>query len=97
MLDLEFGRTTRHHRKGKVYHAEANLTLGKKMLHAEADEEDIRAACDVLEQELNHELSTHKERRMALEKRKGRQAKREFRYARGARLRNARRVREEGN
>lgn len=75
ILDLEFSRLTRHHRKGKVYYAEANLSLGKTVLRAEVEEEDIRACCDLLEEELKREINGFKNRRAALEKRKARSAK----------------------
>jgi|SRR3989344_8899792 len=97
ILDLEFGRTTRHHRKGLVYHVEATLTIGKRSLRAEVDAEDIRQACDLLEQELDHELQTFKEKRISLEKRRGRKMKRELRYDSSARFKLKGRSRNEGN
>ncbi len=59
LLEIEVGRTTRHHHKGMIYHAEANLTLGGDLLRAEVDDQDIRTACDLLEKELLGELSKH--------------------------------------
>ncbi len=96
ILDLEFGRTTRHHRKGKVFRAQANLTLGKYLLRAEVDEEDIRAACDLLEEELEEEIRTFKGKSFSLLKRQGRSIKGESRYHPAARFRRASRVRQEG-
>mgnify|MGYP001568010046 FL=1 len=96
ILDLEFGRTTLHHRKGKVYHAQANLTLGKKLLRAEVDDEDIRAACDLLEEELEEEIRSYKGKRLSLLKRQGRSVKAESRYHPSARFRRGGRVRQEG-
>lgn len=97
ILDLEFGRTTRHHKKGKVYHAQANLTLGGKMIRAEADDEDMRTACDLLEEELEQEIRTYKGKYLSLLKRQGRSSKRESRYHPSARFGRARRVRQEGS
>lgn len=97
LLALEFGRTTRHHRKGNVYRAEANLSIGKKLFHAEAEARDVRAACDLLEEELEEELRSFKGKRTALDRRDGRRAKRETRYAAEARFRRKGRVRNEGN
>lgn len=96
ILDLEFARTTRHHRKGKVYHAEANLMFGKKMLRAEADEEDIRVACDFLKEELEREIRSYKGKQMAQDRREGRGVKREFRYDPAARILKKGRKRQEG-
>ena len=78
ILDLEFMRTTEHHRKGKVYHAEANLSLGKTRLRAEVDDEDMRSACDLLEEELRREITTFKNKRRTLAKRGGRKIKKEI-------------------
>src|SRR3989338_2144353 len=79
ILDLEFTRNTQHHRKGKVYHAEANLLLGKTRLRAEVDDEDMRAACDLLEEELRREIITFKNKRRTLAKRGARRIKNQMR------------------
>lgn len=97
ILDLEFGRTTRHHRQGRIYHAEANLALGKKLLRAEVDDEDIRSACDLLEEELGREIRAFKGKRLSLAKREGRAAKRETRYHPAARFYRKGRIRNEGS
>ena len=96
ILDLEFGRTTRHHRKGLVYRAEATLTIGKRSLRAEVDAEDMRQACDLLEQELDHEIQSFKERQQALEKRMGRKTKRETRFDPAVRIQHKGRTQNEG-
>ena len=62
LLDIEISRTTRHHRKGRVYYAEAMLTIGKTVLRAEVDDEDVRAACDLLQEELAQEIRRFKGR-----------------------------------
>lgn len=97
ILELEFGRNTRHHHKGKVYHAEANLSLGGKLLRAEVDGEDIRAACDLLEEELERQILTYKDKTRALHKRGARRAKKDIRLDSGARMYRKGRIRDEGN
>ena len=72
LLEIEVARTTRHHHKGKVYHAEANLTLGGDLLRAEVDDQDIRTACDLLEKELLGELSRHLDKQRSTAKKTGR-------------------------
>lgn len=84
ILDLEFSRTTRHHQKGRVYYAEANLSLGKKMLRASVEDEDIRACCDMLEEELKRIVMGFKRRAQSLEKRKARRVKDAFRISKAA-------------
>ena len=97
ILELEFGRVTRHHRKGKVYHAEANLSLGGKLLRAEADDEDIRTASDLLEEELEKQIKAHKSRMLALYKRGARRAKKEMRLDPAARMYRKGRILNEGS
>lgn len=97
ILDLEFGRTTRHHLKGKIYHAEATLSLDGKILRAEVDEEDIRAACDFLEAELKKEIINYKNKALALHKREARRVKKDLRLNPAARMYRKGRIRDEGN
>jgi len=97
ILDMEVERTTRHHRKGQVYRVLANLAIGRKLIRAEATDEDVRAACDLLEEELKREVQTHKTKSVALEKRGARVAKKELHLARSARLFRKGRIRDEGN
>lgn len=97
ILDLEFGRNTRHHHKGKVYHAQAVLSLNGKLLRAEVDDEDIRAGIDLLGEELKREILTMKSRSRALEFRAIRRAKKDLRFDPAARLYRKGRIRNEGN
>lgn len=97
ILDLEFGRATRHHHKGKIYHAEATLSLDGKVLRAEVDEENIRAACDLLEEELKKEVLNYKNKIFALHKREARRVKKDLRLDPVARMYRQGRIRDEGN
>ena len=97
ILELEFGRTTRHHHKGRVYHAEANLSLDGKLLRAEVDEEDIRAACDLLEEELEKQIMTYKSRTQAQNRRGARRVKKDLRMDSAARFYRKGRILNEGN
>ena len=96
ILDLEFGRTTSHHRKGRVFRAEASLIIGKKMLRAEAEAEDIHASCDLLEAELVREINGFKGKRLAQDRREGRTVKKELRYHPSARFYRKGRILNEG-
>lgn len=75
LFDVEVERTTRHHRKGQVYRVVVNMTLGQKMIRAEVTDEDPRAACDLLEEELKREIRTYKNKSRTLVKRGARKAK----------------------
>lgn len=96
LLDIEVARTTRHHRKGNVFYAEANLSLGSYVFRAEAEAEDIYAACDLLEDELKREISKFKTKIQSMAKRQGRQIKKQVRFDKSARLYRKGRIREEG-
>ena len=97
VLDLEFGRTSNHHHKGKVYHVAASLTFGKKLLRAEVDAEDMRSACDFLEAELGREIVSFKSRRRAIDRRGSRRVKKDLRFDPAARVYRRGRIRDEGN
>ena len=97
ILDLEVGRFTRHHHKGKVYRVAASLTIGKNLLRAEAENEDIRAACDLLDEELGREILKFKGSSRARTLRSARAAKKELHFDPAARLYRKGRIRNEGN
>ena len=65
-LGIEVERTTRHHRKGKIFRAEANVSFGKKLIRAEAYGETLNEAIDLLEEELEREIKKFKGRQRAL-------------------------------
>lgn len=65
-LSIEVERTTRHHRKGKIFRAEANLSAGKKSLYAEAFGETLNEAIDLLKEALEQEIKKFKGKRRAL-------------------------------
>lgn len=72
-LDLEAERTTRHHRHGKIFRAEAKLSIGSLVLYADAVGENLHEAIDLLEEELEKEIKKFKGKRVARE-RKGARA-----------------------
>lgn len=67
-LDLEVGRQTFHHRHGKIFRAEAELSIGSDVLYADAIGENLNEAIDLLEEELEREIKKFKEKRVALER-----------------------------
>ncbi len=62
ILEIEFALDTRHHRKGEVWRAEANLALGKKVIRAEETGEDPHAVIDALGDELSREIKSFKDK-----------------------------------
>ena len=61
-MNLELARTTKHHHKGPVFKAEANLLLPGNMLRAEHIDTDIRVAIDRLKVTLRNDIEKYKER-----------------------------------
>lgn len=57
---LELERTTRHHKKGDVFRAEALLHLPKKSLRAEEESSDLRSAIDIVKDKLKIEFNKYK-------------------------------------
>lgn len=61
-ISVEIARTTKHHHKGDVFYAEANLKLPKKTIRAEHSDFDIRVAIDNVKKILKEEVSKYKEK-----------------------------------
>ncbi len=69
-LWVEIERTTRHHRKGEIFHAVANLRLPGKVLRAEEHATDIRTAIDTIKNTLHIEIEKYRESHSAIGSRK---------------------------
>ncbi len=59
-LWVEAGRTTRHHQKGEVFVAEADLRLPRKILRAVQYGNTIRAAIDKVKDTLHLEIEKYR-------------------------------------
>lgn len=59
---IEIARTSRHHKSGNVFYAEATLALGKKVLRAEHSDWDIRVAIDKMKDKIQEEIKRYKEK-----------------------------------
>lgn len=70
-LWLEIARTTRHHRKGGVFRAEADLRLPKHILRAEETSSDLRAALGALKDKLRVEIEKYRTRFLERLRREG--------------------------
>jgi len=95
-LDLELVHETRHHKKGMVWKAIANLQRPQKNLWQEAGAEDIHTAIDDLEEILKRELTKYKDRLRSQALRGARQAKKDIHFDTAARMNRKGRIRGEG-
>lgn len=59
---IELGMTTKHHRKGDLFRAEANLRLPTGQIRAEATAETLYAAIDALRDELERKINSLKDK-----------------------------------
>ena len=74
-VKVEIGKTTRHHLKGEVFRAEAQLYLPKQIIRAEAISEDLRDAINQVKDELQREVKRYKGKRIARARRWARKVK----------------------
>lgn len=56
IVRVEVGLISTHHKSGKIFRAEANLSLPGKFIRAEADSEDIYGAIDKIRIKLERDL-----------------------------------------
>ena len=67
---LEVQRLSKHHKKGEVFEASADLRLPKRILRAESTSTDIRAAVDEIKSELSSEIQKYKTQFCEVKKKK---------------------------
>ncbi len=71
MVDVEVGRTTRHHKQGDIFRAEINLHGKGHNLRAVSEKEDLYSAIDEARDEMVRELTAEKDKRTSLMRRGG--------------------------
>jgi len=73
--DVDIGRRTHHHKKGRVFYAEVNLHLPRKMVRVVEDSEDLYEAIDLVKDHAKTQLIDTKERRTQRQKERVRHQK----------------------
>jgi len=68
---VEIAIETRHHRKGNIYYAEANIKVPGRIIRSEAKEENIYKAINTVKDELQLLLKKYKKRQIAKRERMG--------------------------
>lgn len=71
-VQIEVGRTTRHHDKGEVYRAEFNVRLRRGSFRSVAEGATIQAAIDDARESLETNLERTKKRKVSFVRRSGR-------------------------
>lgn len=68
-LTFEVKKSSNHHKAGTVFHASGLIDTKDGEFYGSADEEDIHAAIDAVEENLFREITKNKDRRRTLFKR----------------------------
>lgn len=76
---LELAMTTKHHHKGNIFYAEADIKLPGKVIRGEVEANNIFAAIDGLKDKLSLELKKYKEKNESVFKKGARTLKDIFR------------------
>ncbi len=64
-FDVEVELTSKHHNKGDIFRAEANVQVAKDLLRVEKTEPDLYKAIDKVRDHLIDMIKKHKEKRIA--------------------------------
>lgn len=75
LIDVELGRTTRHHKTGDIFFAEINIHRGKESFRAVSDRENLISAIDAMRDDIARELSSYKGKKQSVLRRSGQAAK----------------------
>lgn len=57
---VEIGKPSRHHKSGPFYYAEVNLKIGRKLLRASAEHDDLYAAIGDIRDEVEVQIKKFK-------------------------------------
>ena len=74
---VELGKD-KHHKTGDVFRAEVMLIAGGKVMRADHSSEDIYASIDLVIPKIKEQISKFKDKRITLQRRGARSAKRKF-------------------
>ena len=69
IMDVEVGKTTKHHQRGDVFRAEFNFSIGGKSFRAVANQADLYAAIDEVKDEMAREIRSSRSKEKTLFKR----------------------------
>ncbi len=80
-VEMEVGRTTRHHQTGDIFRAEINLSVGGKLFRAESERDDIFAAIDEVRDDLEREIKKFKTKKETISIRGARSFAKQFKIS----------------
>jgi len=77
-IEVEVGKTTRHHKRGDFLRAEINLSVGGRLFRAESVKDDLYAAIDETRDDLEREIKKFKTKKETVFIRGARSIKKRF-------------------
>jgi putative sigma-54 modulation protein len=66
LVNVEVGKTTKHHKSGDYFRAEIHLLVGGKDYYATAETDDLYASIDKVKDDISSELSSNKKKSLRL-------------------------------
>ncbi len=63
MCYVDMGKTTNHHKTGDIFKAEFTVHIGGKSLRATSEKEDLYSAIDSVNDEMENEIKSYKEKK----------------------------------
>jgi putative sigma-54 modulation protein len=75
LVNVEVGRTTRHHKSGDIFRAEIRINYNSQEYYAVSETEDLYASIDEVKDEIVQELTKKRKKYLHLFKRGGAQIK----------------------
>lgn len=75
LVNVEVGKTTKHHKSGDVFRAEVQVVANGKTYYAVAETEDLYAAIDEVKDQVTRELTSKRKKTSDLFRRGGAKVK----------------------
>jgi len=71
LVNVEVGRTTKHHKSGDIFRAEIHIIIGGQEYYSVSETEDLYAAIDEVKDEISNKLSSKRKKTIDLFRRGG--------------------------
>jgi len=71
LVNVEVGKTTKHHKSGDFFRAEIRVTANGQTYYAVSETEDLYASIDEVKDEIVHEMTSKRKKAMRLFRRGG--------------------------
>ena len=75
LYEIELGKATKHHKTGKIFRAEINLSYGSVLHRAEATGTKIEYAVDAIKEELKAEITKSRTKKKEIARKSARDVK----------------------